>query len=118
MSATRIFVLAAFVAGIALFGRSGATQRDDDLAVEYVAYVGRIEVGGGTEPSLATPDGAVLLLPNRYGVLVAELGGCEVEVEGLLLGRRTPLLWIEAIRLVRPDRRASEIVEPPREIPI
>ena len=117
MSAARILVLAAFVAGIALLGKPLATQ-PDEIAVEYVAYVGRIELGGGSEPTLATSDGAVLLLPNRYGVLVAELGGCEVEVEGLLLGRGRPVLWIETIRRVGPDRRAPESVEAPREIPI
>jgi len=94
-----------------------------ELGIAYVSFVGRIEPGPDAPEAviLATPDGEIVLLPNRFEVLVAELGGHEVEIEGLLLTiGQQPLLWIEAIHwngsLDLPPR---PIVRPqPREIPI
>jgi hypothetical protein len=91
------------------------------LDVAYTVLVGRIELRSDAEVTLSTPAGPVLLLPNRYGVLVGDLGGCEVEIEGLLLTiERRPLLWIEGIRPVaggsqRPPSRNHRAA---REIPI
>lgn len=76
------------------------------VAVEYAALVGTIEVDAQPPSSivLATAGGDVALVANRFEDVVAWLGGREVEVEGLLLTvAPTPLLWIEAVRVVGAD---------------
>lgn len=85
-----------------------------ELEIAYASFAGRIEASPDASAAvvLATPEGEVVLLPNRFDVLVAGLGGCEVEIEGLLLTiGRQPLLWIEAIHWrARPDEPARPLV--------
>lgn len=73
------------------------------VAVEYAALVGTLEVGSRPASALvlATAAGDVALVPNRFEDVVSSLGGRELEIEGLLLTvDDTPLLWIEAVRVV------------------
>jgi hypothetical protein len=94
-----------------------------ELEIAYASFAGRIEASPDAPAAvvLATPDGEVVLLPNRFDVLVAGLGGREVEIEGLLLTIGTrPLLWVEAIHWrARPEEPARTLVpRRGRQIPI
>jgi hypothetical protein len=90
-----------------------------DLDVAYAVFVGRIELRAQAQATLATPAGRVQLLANRFGPLVRDLQGLEVEIEGLLLTvERRPLLWIEAIRVDGREIRPRRSTLRPHEIPI
>lgn len=93
-----------------------------ELHIAYASFVGRIELApeAPTAVKLTTPDGDVVLVPNRFEAVVAELGGRDVEVEGLLLGMgEHVLLWIEAIHWNRaPDEPSPPLRSRDRKISI
>lgn len=103
-----------FALGFAVMATiGGAVRRAADPAppvdMAYATFVGRVVLAPGAPDAfrVVTASGAIVLLPNRFQPLVAELAGRDVEIEGLLLTiGGTPVLWLEAIR--SPAREADE----------
>lgn len=83
----------------------------------YATFVGRVVLGpeAPAAVTVVTASGEIVLLPNRFEPLVAELAGRDVEIEGLLLTiGGTPVLWLEAIRSAGRERELSPPWRPSR----